>query len=123
MSDLDHFIKKIEDEHSLSALLEEIREFCEKNQWEIRDGKLPSISQLEHLNHLNTVAAIAQHIVGQSEKGTHTSWLTEVDYKDKEKGACFYQYLLDQIIRYAQDSREKDFIRYFIDYVKLTKNE
>lgn len=121
MTYLENFMKKIEEEHSSSPLLKEIEAFCKKNKWDIRKGKLPSISQLEHLKHIDSVAKIAHHIVDQSEKGTHKLWLTEVDYDGREKP--FYRYLLDQIIKYSRVSQEKYFIRYFIDYVKLTKNE
>lgn len=122
MTDLKHFMKKIEEERSSTPLLEEIEKFCQKNKWVIyNEGRLPSISQLEHLMHLNTAEDIAQHIVYQSKKGTHKLWLTEVDCQGKEKP--FYRYLLDQIIRYSHNSQEKYFIRYFIDFIKLTKNE
>lgn len=121
MKNLGDFIQKIEDEYSLSSLLKEIEAFCKKNKWDIRGEKLPSISQLEYLRNIHTMEEIAQHIVYQSEKGTHKLWLTKVDCQGEEKP--FYQYLLDQIIRYSHNSQEKYFIRYFIDYFKLTKNE
>lgn len=120
MTDFDDFIKKVEEEHSSSPLLEEIEVFCKKNRWDIRNGKLPSISQLERLKHFNVVEDIFQYIVYQSTKGTHKLWLTAVDYEGEKP---FYRYLLDQIIKYSRASQEKYFIRYFIDYVKLTKNE
>lgn len=127
MTTLSEFLDKIDKDRNflksqLQDFLSDIEKFCESNKTLIKSGDFPSISQLEQLRYFNDINGLIMFITDQVSKRTHESWSVRVHCN--KDSTPFYRYLLEQILRYNDNIFEVQwFINYFIDSIKLIKNE